>query len=197
MADGGITPYKGRDANTIIAQALEMYEEQGLEIAEAAPILNVPARTIHRWLATNASERWKEAQQARALDDYERARKARYTAHKAMLSLQQTLDDETQARIDRTEGEEKLKAADILWSQAVARERNWRLTHAREVLAAADQELEHQKWLLERLLSRLYGVKQELTAVGITVVVQRDTTTGSAPAAQHGQITDAEVVNDA
>lgn len=144
MPDGTIQPYKGRDAQAVIDQALQMYEEQGMEITESAPIIGVPARTIHRWLATNASDRWKEAQQARALSDYEQARKARKEASDALNNLIEQLDKD---EIDEPA------------------ERNWRLTHRREVLKAADVQLDHQKWLLERLLSRLYGQKQTADVV--------------------------------
>lgn len=142
-----ITPYKGRDAEPIIDQALELYE-QGQEIEESAPSLGVPARTIHRWLATNATDRWREAQQARALSDYASARKARATASERLETLKTQL-----------EAEQVKDAA----------ERNWRLAHAREVLRSADIELDHQKWLLERLLRKLYG--QE-TAAQVPVTIQ-------------------------
>lgn len=142
MNDTAITPYKGRDADTVINQALQMYEEQGIEISQAAKTLDVPARTIHRWLATNASERWREVQQARALADYEKARTARDDASKTLSDLQSTLEAE---------------------SVEDAQERNWRLAHAREVLKAADTQLDHQKWLLERLLAKLYGQQNKVT----------------------------------
>lgn len=141
-----ITPYKGRDAGPIIDAALKMYDE-GKEIADAATELGVPARTIHRWLATNAQDAWKEAQQARAMADYEAARTARESAKDALILLQSELEgDSGSMRNAMSEGE--------------ARAMNWRLAHAREVLRAADTELDHQKWLLERLLRRLYGSDQ-------------------------------------
>src|SRR6185437_16900705 len=55
-------------------------------------------------------------------------------------------------------------------------ERNWRLTHAREVLRAADTELDHQKWLLERLIKRIYGQDappQGVNAVQININLKR------------------------
>jgi hypothetical protein len=130
-----VTPYKGRDAAPIIKQALELYD-QGVEIEQSAITLGVPARTIHRWLASNASDEWKQAQQGRAAADYERARKARDAASATLGDLQATLKEQ---------------------SVTEPAERNWRLTHAREVLRAADVELDHQKWLLERLIRKLYG----------------------------------------
>lgn len=149
MADGGIQPYKGRDASAIIERVLSLYEEDGLEVTQSAPIVDVPARTIHRWLATNASDRWKEVQQARALSDYEQARTARANASTVLSTLQQTLADE-----DVNEGAE----------------RNWRLAHAREVLKAADTQLDHQKWLLERLLAKLYGKQPEVSInIGVSL----------------------------
>lgn len=148
---GQLKPYKGRDAEAVIAQALTLYEEEGLEITEIAPKLDVPARTIHRWLATNAADRWRELQQARALADYEEARTARDTASATLGRLQAALDEE---------------------GISDGAERNWRLAHAREVLKAADTQLDHQKWLLERLLSRLYGQKPSApTGSGISIVI--------------------------
>lgn len=141
-----VTPYKGREVEPIISAALKMYDE-GTEIAEAAEELGVPARTIHRWLATNAQDAWKEAQQARAMADYELARKARDTAKNALFALEEDLTPDS--RTTMSEGE--------------ARSMNWRLAHVREVLRAADTELDHQKWLLERLLRRLYGQEQAVT----------------------------------
>lgn len=145
-----ITPYKGREAQPIIDAALQRYEE-GIEIEQSAKELGVPARTIHRWLATNATERWKEAQQGRALADHEAARKARDAASHTLNDLKEQLDRE---------------------NITDAAERNWRLAHAREVLKGADNELEHQKWLLERLLRRIYGDdKSALLSGGLIVQV--------------------------
>lgn len=135
-----ITPYKGRDANQVIEQALEMYE-QGVEITEAAKTIGVPARTIHRWLATNATERWHDAQKGRLLADYEGCRKRREEARNNLETLKSKLDEE--GVIDSAE-------------------RNWRLAHAREVLRFADSDLDHHKWLLERLISRIYGQTSKL-----------------------------------
>jgi hypothetical protein len=143
-----ITPYKGRDANQIVSAALEMYEE-GIEIEDAAKVLKIPARTIHRWLATNATQQWHDAQKARVSADYAQATVRRDEAAQALNKLKETLS------------EEEVKAP---------AERQWRLAHAREVLRAADTELDHQKWLLERLLSRLYGQKQEVTHTGVPVL---------------------------
>lgn len=143
-----ITPYKGRQAGPTIERALELYE-QGVEIEKAAEEIGVPARTIHRWLATNFAERWKEVQQARASADYEQVRKRRDEAREVLTALEL--------------GEEGLDTA------TKARTMNWRLAHAREVLAAADTELDHQKWLLERLLRKLYG--QEAPSVASAVQI--------------------------
>lgn len=150
-----VTPYKGRAAEPVIDEALEMYD-QGFEIEQAALKLNVPARTIHRWLAANAPDRWKEAQQGRAQADYEEARKRRDGARDALDRLKETLETE-----------------DV----KDAAERNWRLAHAREVLRAADTALDHQKWLLERLIRKLYG--QDVpsgagSAVHININLRRD-----------------------
>jgi transposase len=139
-----ITAYKGRDAAQVVEAALAMYDE-GKEIEEAAQELGVPARTIHRWLATNAVDRWQEAQKGRAVADYEATRKRRDEARATLESLKQTLDTE-----------------DV----KDAAERNWRLAHAREVLRAADQELKHQEWLLERLVKRIYGQELQVTDAG-------------------------------
>lgn len=139
-----ITPYKGRKAEPIVAAALEQYE-QGIEIDAIAKSLNVPSRSLYRWLASNAADQWKELQQARAQQDHEAARKARDQAAKELKDLKETLDTE--------------EVND-------APERNWRLAHAREVLRAADQELSHQKWLLERLLSKIYGTDQPADNAG-------------------------------
>lgn len=141
-----ITPYKGRDANEIIDAALNIYE-QGREIEDASKELNVPARTIHRWLATNAQDRWHEAQKGRVSADYETARKRRDEARTKLEDLKQQLESEN--IIDPAE-------------------RNWRLTHARDVLRAADTELNHQQWLLERLLRRLYG--QDAPAMAVSPI---------------------------
>jgi transposase len=130
-----VEAYKGRQADLVVAQALELYE-QGQEIEQAAATLNVPARTIYRWLASIAQDKWTEAQRGRLVADYEKARKHRDSASNTLDVLQQTLE---------TEGVKE------------AAERNWRLAHAREVLRAADTALDHQKWLLERLLKRIYG----------------------------------------
>lgn len=130
-----ITPYKGRNADEIIAATLAMYED-GIEVADAAKRLDVPARTIHRWLITNATDQWQELQRARVMADYEAARLTRKTANDTLDALRRTLDAE-----GVTDGAE----------------RNWRLAHIREVLRAADTGLQHQQWLLERLLRRIYG----------------------------------------
>jgi transposase len=130
-----ITPYKGRQAEPIIEKALAIYEE-GREIDDAAKELDVPSRTLYRWLTTNAVDQWHEAQKGRALADYEATRKRRDEARATLEDLKQTLETE-----------------DV----KDAAERNWRLAHAREVLRAADTELDHQKWLLERLIKRIYG----------------------------------------
>jgi transposase len=135
-----VIPYKGRDAAKTIEAVLELYE-QGKEIEQASDIVGVPARTIYRWLDANASERWKEALKARALADHERCVTNRSKAREALEQLKQTLDDEEVTQQP---------------------ERQWRLAHAREVLAAADRDLEHQKWKLERLLSKLYGQTSKL-----------------------------------
>ena len=135
---GAVEAYKGRQADLIVAQALELYE-QGKEIEEASVTLDVPARTIYRWLASIAQDRWTEAQRGRLVADYEKARTHRDSASHTLEVLKQTL-----------ETEEVKDAA----------ERNWRLAHAREVLRAADTALDHQKWLLERLLKRIYGQEQ-------------------------------------
>ena len=153
-----LTPYKGRKAEPIIESALAMYED-GKEIAEAAKILDVPARTIHRWLATNALDRWHEAQKGRASADYEESRKRRDSAREALDDLKATLE---------TEGVKE------------PAERNWRLTHAREVLRAADVELNHQQWLLERLLRRIYGQEtpgQGSSMVQINIGIRRNSDT--------------------
>lgn len=142
-----IEPYKGRDAEAIVSQALAMYDE-GKEIEEAAQVLNVPARTIHRWLATNALDRWHEAQKGRALSDFENVRKRRDEARDTLETLKKTLETE----------EVKDPA-----------ERNWRLTHAREVLRAADTAYDHQKWLIERLLRRIYGQDAPPTTAAVQV----------------------------
>lgn len=140
MADKPIKPYKGRDPEAAINKALELYE-QGIEIEQAAPIIGVPARTLYRWLVTNASDSWKDTQQGRALADYEEARKKREEAAKALDSLKEQLD------------EEKITEP---------QERNWRLAHAREVLRGADTQLDHQKWLIERLIRKLYGQDRQV-----------------------------------
>ena len=132
---GAVEAYKGRKADEIVAQALALYDE-GKEIEQAAVELDVPARTIYRWLASNAQDRWTEAQRGRLVADYEKARKHRDASANALDVLKQTLEDE---------------------GVKEAAERNWRLAHAREVLRAADTALDHQKWLLERLLKRIYG----------------------------------------
>ena len=165
-----ITPYKGRDAESIVAQALKMYEEDGIEINEAAKAIGVPARSIYRWLATNAGDRWKEIQQARALSDYERVRKERDSAAKALIELQQTLE-----------------AEEIKEPQ----ERNWRLAHARECLKAADVQLDHQKWLLERLLAKLYGQRQ----VDVNIHVDSDWGERLRRAKQRTSNTDTEIID--
>jgi transposase len=141
-----LVPYKGRDAEPIIAAALQIYED-GREIEDAAKELDVPARTLYRWLAANAVDRWHEAQKGRALADYESAKRRRDEARDTLDRLKSTL-----------ETEEVKDAA----------ERNWRLAHAREVLRACDTELDHQKWLLERLIKRIYG--QEAPPVGANAV---------------------------
>jgi transposase len=148
-----ITPYKGRDADQIINAALALYDE-GKEIEDAAKELDVPARTIHRWLASNAVDRWHEAQKGRALADYESTRKRRDDARDTLEQLKQTLE---------TEGIKE------------SAERNWRLAHAREVLKAADTELDHQKWLLERLIRRIYGqdAPPATAAVQINIGIRR------------------------
>jgi predicted ArsR family transcriptional regulator len=161
-----LVPYKGRDAKPVIDKALELYD-QGIEIEDAAKELGVPARTIHRWLATNATEQWKEAQQGRAQADYEAARKHREVAASTLNALKEQL------------GEEGVNEA---------AERNWRLAHAREVLRAADTQLDHQKWLLERLLAKLYGPgapQQSGNSVHISIGIRRNTDT-----------VDAEVVSE-
>lgn len=135
-----VTPYKNRDAESAISKALELYE-QGVEIENAAPTIGVPARTLYRWLVTNASDQWKDAQQGRALADFEQARKKRDEAAQALDRLKEQLD---------TEG---------ITEPA---ERNWRLTHAREVLRSADTQLDHQKWLIERLIRKLYGQDRQV-----------------------------------
>lgn len=166
---GPVTPYKGRDAEPIISQALQMYDE-GKEIEDAAKELNVPARTIHRWLATNAVERWHEAQRGRALADYEQARKRRDIARATLDDLKQTLENE------------EVKESG---------ERNWRLAHAREVLRGADTELDHQKWLLERLIRRIYGQdapSQIAAAVQINIGIAHKASTSGA------QVIDAQVI---
>jgi len=130
-----VEAYKGRKADEIVAAALALYD-QGKEIEQAAVELDVPARTIYRWLASNAQERWQEAQRGRLVADYERCRKRRDEASDTLNALRQDLENE---------------------GVKDPAERNWRLAHAREVLRAADQDLDHQKWLLERLLKRIYG----------------------------------------
>lgn len=153
-----LVPYKGRDAEPIIAAALQIYED-GKEIEDAAAELGVPARTIYRWLSTNAVDRWHEAQKGRAIADYESARRRRDEARVTLEGLKQTL-----------EIEEVKDAA----------ERNWRLAHTREILRAADTELDHQKWLLERLIKRIYGQDQPANvgqAVQINIGIRRDAIT--------------------
>jgi transposase len=135
-----VIAYKGRDANQVVDQALDMYE-RGIEITDAAKSIGVPARTIHRWLATNATERWHDAQKGRLLADYEECRKRREEARTTLQDLQSKLDEE--GVTDNAE-------------------RNWRLAHAREVLRFADSDLDHHKWLLERLISRIYGQTSKL-----------------------------------
>lgn len=130
-----VEAYKGRKADLIVAQALELYD-QGKEIEEAAKELDVPARTIYRWLSHNAVEQWHAAQKGRSLAEYDLARKRRDAARVAMDDLKQTLK------------REKVKNP---------AERKWRLAHAREVLHAADRELTHQEWQLERVMKRIYG----------------------------------------
>jgi transposase len=137
-----VEAYKGRQADLVVAQALELYE-QGQEIEQAAATLNVPARTIYRWLASIAQDKWTEAQRGRLVADYEKARKHRDASANALDVLKQTLEDE---------------------GVKEAAERNWRLAHAREVLRAADTALDHQKWLLERLLKRIYGQETQAGA---------------------------------
>jgi len=146
-----IAPYKGRDPEPIINAALQIYED-GKEIEDAARELAVPARTIYRWLSTNAVDRWHEAQKGRALADFESARKRRDEARLTLEGLKQTLSEE---QVNEPA------------------ERNWRLTHAREVLRAADTELDHQKWLLERLIKRIYGQDQHANT-GQAVVINID-----------------------
>lgn len=167
-----ITPYKGREAQPIIEAALQRYEE-GIEIEQSAKELGVPARTIHRWLATNATERWREAQQGRVQADHEAARKARDEASRVLNELKEQLE------------REGIKDP---------AERNWRLAHAREVLKAADTELDHQKWLLERLLRRIYGEDKSalLLANGLTVQVVSFT---SDPAPKEEKVIEGSVVN--
>jgi transposase len=151
-----VTPYKGREADPVIDEALEMYD-QGFEIEQAALKLNVPARTIHRWLAANAPDRWKQAQQGRAQADYELVRKRRDEARTTLEQLREAL---------KNEGVDEGSSAS-----------DWRLAHAREVLKAADTELKHQEWLLERLIRKLYG--QDAPAAGgnavqININLRRD-----------------------
>lgn len=159
MADA-IKPYKGRQAEPIIKRALELYDE-GIEIEESAEQLGVPARTIHRWLASNSPDEWKQAQQGRAQADYEKARKRRQEAANVLESLKQTLTDE---------------------GVVEAQDKQWRLAHAREVLRAADTELDHQKWLLERLIRKLYG---QDAPVGSGNAVQININLRSADATTH------------
>lgn len=154
-----ITPYKGRDPEHIISSALQIYED-GKEIEDAAKELDVPARTIYRWLSSNAVDRWHEAQKGRALADFESARKRRDEARLTIECLKQTLSEE----------EVKEPA-----------ERNWRLAHAREVLRAADTELDHHKWLLERLIKRIYGQEQQGSDIGRVSIVLNIGAGNSAP----------------
>lgn len=142
-----MTTYKGRDPEPIVTRALQLYE-QGQEIDDASAELGVPARTIYRWLGTTATEAWHEAQKGRALNDYERARKRRETSAQDLERLKQQLDDE--GIVD-------------------AAERNWRLTHVREVLRAADQDLKHQEWVLERILRKIYGQDSPQVQVNINL----------------------------
>lgn len=140
LANVPIEPYKGRDAGQATSKALELYE-QGIEVEQSAPIIGVPARTLYRWLSTNAADEWKEAQQGRALADFEKARKAREEAANTLNDLKAKLDEE---------------------GIQEPQERNWRLAHAREVLKAADTQLDHQKWLIERLIRKLYGQDRQV-----------------------------------
>src|SRR6185503_108533 len=86
------------------------------------------------------------------LADFESARKRRDEARLTLEGLKQTLSEE---QVNEPA------------------ERNWRLTHAREVLRAADTELDHQKWLLERLIKRIYGQDQHANT-GQAVVINID-----------------------
>lgn len=149
-----IAAYKGRNAEDIIKMALALYE-QGIEIEQSAEQMNVPARTIHRWLASNAPEEWIAAQKGRAQADYEAVRKRRDEARRTLEALE-------------------ISANEI--SPSEARSMNWRLAHARECLAAADQELKHQEWLLERLIRKLYGqdAPQQTQAVQVVINLKRD-----------------------
>ena len=75
-----------------------------------------------------------------------------------------------------------------------AAERNWRLAHAREVLRAADTELDHQKWLLERLIKRIYGQDQPANS-GQAIHINIDFGAASAGQAKvsEGQVIDIPV----
>lgn len=115
--------------------------ETGEQLPAIAKSVGMSERTLYRRLLEHP-EQWRAAQEGQALQRYEQT-KTQYTQSLVELErLKKQLDDE---------------------GITDATDRNWRLAHVKAINQAYEKAVNRAEWELERLVSRLYGQKQEVT----------------------------------
>jgi Helix-turn-helix domain of resolvase len=134
-----------------IDYALEAYE-RGQTIEQTAKKLGYSRMTLYRRVMNDA-ERWKAAQEAHAMDKYQRARQMHEAVCNEIVALEQGIKD---------------KGGDA-WEDS--HKRDWYLAHARIKERAVLSMLNSAEWELERVLARLYG-KQADQLGGPSIIVE-------------------------
>jgi hypothetical protein len=122
-----------------VETVLQRYEK-GEELREISASLGMAERTMYRRLLEH-KDKWIAAQEGQALQRYQAAKANHGKSIGELEALKRQLDEE--GIVDSSE-------------------RKWRLAHVVAVTQAYEKAMNRAEWELERLVSRIYGAKQEV-----------------------------------
>jgi hypothetical protein len=146
--------------------------EKGEQLPDIAKSIGMSERTLYRRLLED-QDRWKAAQQAQAAQRYDFAKAMHAQALSDLNELRQQLDSE-----GITDGSE----------------RKWRLAHVTAKEQAWDRSVRSAQWELERLLKRLYGTDQQVSASHVTInlggIQRQGATIEHSPGTEDAQVID-------
>ena len=118
--------------------------EAGEQLPAIAQSIGLSERTLYRRLLENP-DKWRSSQEAQAMQRYDLCKTKHAEAVANLEALKRQLDEE---------------------GITDAAARNWRLAHVTAIERACERMLNRAEWELERLISRLYGQKQEVSSTG-------------------------------